>query len=152
MFPLPLTWNFWMISWVDLCIHSSTLISGCCSRSEALGVLVCLFTLECLGNSSSSKLLNSGILWTDKQVTVHCMMVDTNSVLMLKNDTFVATNEMRGGFGWWCHDIQWEVTAITNTTTSSCMGPSIKVAMVTAADWIVSNPLKNYYFQTCLVQ
>lgn len=53
-----------MISFVGLCSHSSTLISGCCSRSEALGVLVCRFTFECLGSSSSSKLLNSEILCT----------------------------------------------------------------------------------------
>lgn len=64
-----LTWNFWMISLVGLCSHSSTLISGCCSRSEALGVLVCLFTLECLGSSSSSKLLNSGILRTQTHIS-----------------------------------------------------------------------------------
>lgn len=51
-----------MISLVDLCFHSSMSISGCCSRFEALGVLVCLFTLECLGISSSWKFLNSGIL------------------------------------------------------------------------------------------
>ena len=64
-----LTWNFWMISLVGLCSHSSTLISGCCSRSEALGVLVCLFTLECLGSSNSSKLLNSGILHTQTHIS-----------------------------------------------------------------------------------
>lgn len=58
-----LTWNFWRISSVGLWSHSSTLISGCCSKSEALGVLVCRLTLECLGSSSSSKLLNSGILF-----------------------------------------------------------------------------------------
>lgn len=57
-----LTWNFCRISNVDLWNHSSMLISGCCSRSEAFGVLVWRFTFECLGNSSSSKLLNSGIL------------------------------------------------------------------------------------------
>lgn len=57
-----------MISWVGLSCHSSTLISGCCSSSEALGVLICLFTLECLGSSSSSKLLNSGILYSYEHI------------------------------------------------------------------------------------
>lgn len=66
-----LTWNFWMISRVGLWSHSSSLISGCCSRSEALGVLVCLFTLECFGSSNSSKLLNSGILKTHMQPHEH---------------------------------------------------------------------------------
>ena len=66
-----LTWNFWMISWVGLWSHSSSLISGCCSRSVTLGVLICLFTLECFGSSNSSKLLNSGILetHTDTHIT-----------------------------------------------------------------------------------
>ncbi|TNN68365.1 hypothetical protein EYF80_021418 [Liparis tanakae] len=65
-----LTRNFWTTSWVGFCRHSSTVISGCCSSSEALGVLICLFTLECFGSSSSSKLLNSGILDTCKHTLI----------------------------------------------------------------------------------
>lgn len=75
-----------MISSVGLCSHSSTLISGCCSRSEALGVLVCLFTLECFGSSSSSKLLNSGILciqmWTNALHNFWMDRVDLYAVLL----------------------------------------------------------------------
>lgn len=73
-----LTWNFWMISWVGLCSHSSTLISGCCSRSTALGVLVCLFTLECFGSSSSSKLLNSVILQTHTHTHTYTLTLPTS--------------------------------------------------------------------------
>lgn len=57
-----LTLSFWRISWVGLFFHSVMAISGCCSSSGALGVLLCRLTFECLGSSSSSKLLNSGSL------------------------------------------------------------------------------------------
>ena len=66
-----LTWNFCMISKVGFFCHSSTLISGCCSRSDALGVLICRFTLECFGISNSSKLLNSGILCKYEHMHTH---------------------------------------------------------------------------------
>lgn len=72
-----------------MCNHSSTLISGCCSRSETLGVLVCLFTLECFGSSSSSKLLNSGILCMKTQWK--CSFCCTFSYL--KHFTFATRNK-----------------------------------------------------------
>lgn len=62
-----LTFSFWRISWVGLFFHSVTAISGCWSSSGALGVLLCRLTFECLGSSSSSKLLNSGSLEMERK-------------------------------------------------------------------------------------
>lgn len=41
--------------------------SGCCSSSGLLEALLCRLTFECLGSSSSSKLLNSGSLEMKKR-------------------------------------------------------------------------------------
>lgn len=81
-----LTLSFCRISYVDLFFQSLIFTSGCCSSSEALGVLDCLLTFECFGRSSSSKLLNTGALknknlissWFRKyfniQVSDHCYL------------------------------------------------------------------------------
>lgn len=57
-----LTFSFWRISWVDLFLHAVMVMSGSCLSSGVSTVLLCRLTFECLGNSSSSKLLNSGSL------------------------------------------------------------------------------------------
>lgn len=57
-----LTFSFWRISWVDLFLHAAMVMSGSCLSSGVSTVLLCRLTFECLGNSSSSKLLNSGSL------------------------------------------------------------------------------------------
>lgn len=57
-----LTLSFCRISYVDLFFQSLIFTSGCCSSSEAFGVLDCLLTFECFGRSNSSKLLNTGAL------------------------------------------------------------------------------------------
>lgn len=57
-----LTFSFWRISWVDLFLQAVTVMSGSCLSSGVSTVLLCRLTFECLGNSSSSKLLNSGSL------------------------------------------------------------------------------------------
>lgn len=62
-----LTSSFCRMSWVGLARHSARLTSGCSSSSVAWEALLCRLTLECLGSSSSSKLLNSGGLETDRE-------------------------------------------------------------------------------------
>lgn len=51
---------------MGLFFHSATVRSGCRSSSGALEALLCRLTFECLGSSSSSKLLNSGSLETKR--------------------------------------------------------------------------------------
>lgn len=125
-----LTWNFWMISWVGLWSHSSSLISGCCSRSEALGVLVCLFTLECFGSSNSSKLLNSGILKTHMQAHEHTHHT-VSPICKHKTDPFTACLLKKNSlFQVPCPQSElWEKSSVTGCKAPSTV-LSLKVTML----------------------